>query len=144
MSDTQAITLTHDILVEIMRMLANVNQKRTMAALSATCKHLNYEGSRMMLSGTVIVYGRRRATSFFNFMLSNRATRLPLLRRLVIDISKVTEDTYELFDDTLRCAVNLSYRLVVDPFSHQSPTLRIALCSLMCDFQNALAHTVAS
>ncbi len=130
MSTTLVTKLNYDILVEIMRILADEGtlSSSALAAMSQTCKHMNLEGAPLLLSGTVVVL--RRIPSFCYFMLRDRTTRFPLLRRLRVAIREVTEDTIELFSEVLHHAVDLYY-LDTKEFHHPSPPVRVALCSLM-------------
>ena len=146
MSETVVQTIINpEIIVNIMRMLAKDGSNDCTSALSAisqTCKFLHFEGVRLLSSGVLV---NRRIPSFCLFMLSYRTIRPPLLRHMLVDASKLTEDTIELFSEVLHCAINLT-DLIIHALDHPGPSssFQATLCSLFASLVSVRRLTLSS
>ncbi|TFK89378.1 hypothetical protein K466DRAFT_30443 [Polyporus arcularius HHB13444] len=68
--DIQCVELGYEVLVHIMFLAAQDEQRWTLCALMRTCKTLYHHGSRFLMSFTVELHRRRLISSFTSFMLS--------------------------------------------------------------------------
>ncbi|RPD52888.1 hypothetical protein L227DRAFT_658605, partial [Lentinus tigrinus ALCF2SS1-6] len=130
--------INHDILVEVMDLLAKEGSDkawRTVAAIARTCRYLRVEGIRRLLSHTVHVNFHcmnqpHLVAPFCRFVLGDPITRLSFLRRLSVDMYHLEENSARLFASLLARSSHLQYLEITSLMDVTKPVLRI-LCSAL-------------
>lgn len=134
----------YDILVAVMNILAEedyAKSRRTIAVISRTCRCLRVEGVRRLLSCPVrvnVLSQTRRVAPFCRLILGDPIVRIPLLRRLSVDVRHLEEDAAQLLADVLAKSSYLEHLEINSLLEVTKPVLH-TLCSALVSI-TSLTH----